>query len=250
MNENKFSFHIPTIMPDELWAGYLGRFGIINGQPNKPHIERMLHDYFQKTPTETSSISMLAQLNQFDIEFFVNSHTLIPISKYIEVKSPTNNKIDEYSLRVLGSKTLKHSACFCEDCVNEDVKYLGFSFWRRSHQVPGLDWCQKHQIPLCETSLKDNFFQQPAFYLTNKNYIKADNSSLIGNPYVLKYVQLIQNVFDLSKPLQHLNVALERKLKTLKSQIPKNLIETLHKPNQVILFHAPASDMGVILTFG
>lgn len=222
INKNKFYFHIPTILSDELWEGYYGRFGTFNGVSSKIDTGKMLHDYFRKTPAETSPISMLAELLQFDIEFFVNNHSLIPITKYVEIKNPADNKVDERSLRLLGSKTIKHWGCFCEECVKEDINYLGFSFWRRSHQLPGIDWCQKHQIPLCESLIKDNFFQQPAFHLANKNYKKADISLSIENTSVLKYVQAIQNVFELSKPLQYLDVALEKKLKTLKSQVPKN----------------------------
>lgn len=221
INKKNCHFHIPTLIPDELWSGYLGRFGIFNGVSSRIDSERMLHDYFQKSPTETSLISMLAQLYEFDIEYFVNNHTLIPITKYVEVRRSADNEIDDRSLRILGGKTLKHWGCFCEECAKEDIKYLGFSFWRRSHQMPGVDWCLKHQTPLCETLIKDNFYQQPAYHLTNNNFKKADISS-IQNPSVLKYVQLIQNIFDLPKPIRHLDVALERKLKTLKSQTPKN----------------------------
>lgn len=221
INQKDCHFHIPTLISDELWSGYLGRFGILNGESSRIGAEIMLHDYFQKSPIETSQISMLAQLYEFDVEYFVNNHTLIPITKYVEVRSTADKKIDDRSLRILGGKTLKHRGCFCEECVKEDINYLGFSFWRRSHQLPGVDWCLKHQTPLCETQIKDNFYQQPAYHLANKNFKKADISS-IQNPFVLKYVQLIQNIFDLPKSIKHLDIALERKLKTLQSQTPKN----------------------------
>ena len=36
----------------------------------------------------------------------------------------------------------------CAACMREDLKRLCFSYWRRSHQVPGRFLCPKHRCPL------------------------------------------------------------------------------------------------------
>lgn len=37
---------------------------------------------------------------------------------------------------------------FCVACIEVDIETLGFPFWRRSHQVPGVSCCWKHLTPL------------------------------------------------------------------------------------------------------
>jgi hypothetical protein len=36
----------------------------------------------------------------------------------------------------------------CSDCIKGDLRDLHFSFWRRSHQVPGQFHCQRHKTEL------------------------------------------------------------------------------------------------------
>lgn len=38
----------------------------------------------------------------------------------------------------------------CNECACEDVEKLGFSWYRQGHQLPGIDWCLKHECPLHE----------------------------------------------------------------------------------------------------
>jgi hypothetical protein len=52
----------------------------------------------------------------------------------------------------------------CPECINEDYKILGFTYWRTIHQLSGVYICTKHKISLTEISIP--FRQrQSAFYL-------------------------------------------------------------------------------------
>lgn len=35
---------------------------------------------------------------------------------------------------------------FCRACSEEDVSFHGRAYYRRSHQMPGVNWCQKHDF--------------------------------------------------------------------------------------------------------
>jgi hypothetical protein len=59
----------------------------------------------------------------------------------------------------LGSKHLK----YCKVCAAEDNANLGYSYWRSSHQLPGVLWCQEHHHPLS--------FQSKTAYLTNPHLL-------------------------------------------------------------------------------
>jgi hypothetical protein len=36
----------------------------------------------------------------------------------------------------------------CAKCVREDLATWGWSYWHRTHQIPGVFWCLKHRCPL------------------------------------------------------------------------------------------------------
>lgn len=52
-------------------------------------------------------------------------------------------------------KLMRRYAYFCEICLSEQRKKLGFGFWHRVHQLPGVYWCPWHKSPLlrCEGRL-------------------------------------------------------------------------------------------------
>jgi hypothetical protein len=42
----------------------------------------------------------------------------------------------------------KPTLAMCIECVREDEERLGFAYWRRFHNLPGLTYCLKHRQPL------------------------------------------------------------------------------------------------------
>lgn len=47
----------------------------------------------------------------------------------------------------------EHQWRWCPQCVNEDYKNLGFTYWRRNHQLPGIFVCTKHWTSLNEITI-------------------------------------------------------------------------------------------------
>ena len=43
---------------------------------------------------------------------------------------------------------------FCRQCVSNDIRRWGESYWHRSHNLPGVRICSEHLIPLVETTLR------------------------------------------------------------------------------------------------
>jgi hypothetical protein len=41
----------------------------------------------------------------------------------------------------------------CEECVKDDMRNKGFSYWRTSHQIPGGVYCRHHHTRLMNTNL-------------------------------------------------------------------------------------------------
>jgi hypothetical protein len=42
---------------------------------------------------------------------------------------------------------------FCPQCVSQDIEEHKFSYWRRTHQLPGIPWCMKHGTQLLNASV-------------------------------------------------------------------------------------------------
>ena len=104
-------------------------------------------------------------------------------------------------MQALTSIQLKPSACFCTECVTEDVEYRGISYWRRSHQLIGVDWCLKHNIILSEVKTATPFRTTPASHLKLNNYVTSDIHNYAEHPVILRYSQLLNDVLDLKEPL-------------------------------------------------
>lgn len=63
---------------------------------------------------------------------------LLTLSGAARLHSQSNMALYSHNKRVWG----------CAACMREDIKQLCFSYWRRSHQVPGRFTCPKHALPL------------------------------------------------------------------------------------------------------
>ena len=82
------------------------------------------------------------------LEDVIRHHTLAPLSAGIQFKraSPSAHSFfGAGSLRVQ-SKKLR----ICQACLAEDRTWHGFSFYRRHHQILGVNSCHKHGRPLTE----------------------------------------------------------------------------------------------------
>lgn len=212
-NQSRLSLCVPTLMPDEFFEGYLGRISLVNGLTVRTDINRILAKWIkQQHPDKTLKVIpaayCLSKLLNIDVEKFIRQHTLAPITSALKSKLNLNktDKCEQQNLHgmlIITSKKIKKSACFCASCVDEDLDYHGFSFWRRSHQLSGIDWCIKHNTPLLEAKEDMPYTTQPAFYLFNKRFAEVNIEKYLFHPIIQRYSQLIQEVIDLNEPLDY-----------------------------------------------
>lgn len=216
VTQPRLSLHVPILQPDEFFMGYLGRMTVINGLSSTSDTSRILSDWFNEGKTTTKVVPIvysLAKALQMEAKSLIQRHTLLPIARTIKrnpKKAELSTEIHESDMkgiRCLTGKKFKKAACICEECTKEDINYLGFSFWRRSHQLSGIDWCTKHNTALLEVNEKDVYAKQPLYYLSNNQYNTINTESYAQNPAVLRYVQLIQDITELATPLDFKKVA-------------------------------------------
>lgn len=201
------SLIIPSAFPDEFLTGYWGRIATVNNRDSVSNIKKNLKKWFSEVKPEIkeqSSLFALANALGTEAETVAKHHSLIPILRTTRpetINFPVNSGIkDSYEyglLRNYNQIVPKKMACFCGACVIEDRDYPWISFWKRSHQIPGIDWCLKHMEPLQEVHDKNAFFKQPSIYLDNGSYCKKSESLGMHNPIILRFAQLIEEAFKL-----------------------------------------------------
>lgn len=104
-------------------------------------------------------------------EFIVN-HTLAPYHRAVTtgIAFVDHGDPSYRNQRYPFFRMLKLGACFCPKCAQDDVRARGFSYWRRSHQLLGIDWCYKHKdTPLQMLPSISAFCGQPHRHVDHAN---------------------------------------------------------------------------------
>lgn len=186
-------------MPDEFLLGYAGRVSILNQFASVADFRAFL-----KTPFSTNHskhlvvplITHLSKLLNIPSSFLIDQHTLINL---IKCYKKNRQKTDYPSLlNRMSSRLNGVEFQFCRKCVEEDMSYNGFSYWRRDHQNHGTDACTKHsdEILLAAQGSHELFFQ-PSWHLKNfkyqEQYISLEEKQ---NPYIANYQKLINDFLD------------------------------------------------------
>lgn len=252
VTEAKHGLHIPIIMPDEFYEGYRGWVTAVNGLTSTSDTNKILSNWVKQSHAgidikRVPAAYSLAKLLNMDVETFIRQHTLAPITAAIKSKSAPSNadataqqNLNLQGMLTLTSKKIKKAACFCVSCIEEDLDYLGYSFWRRSHQLSGIDWCSKHNIPLCEVTEDDPYAIQPAIHLWNKSFIEISIKDHASHPVISRYAQLIQDALELTVPLDFKVTSQVLLKKSKKFNVRINVIGNKKTLSDVMIEQLPA----------
>lgn len=218
MNKPDHLLILPNILPDEFLLGYFGRISALNNRISIPNIKNILNNWISETKPELKNLNKqklpsllgLAEALGIEPKNIAKEHTLLPILRgtrpdTINFPAGVSHKDNDNHglLRRFSQTVSKKAACFCAACVIEDVDYPKFSFWRRSHQITGIDWCLKHMEPLQEVRDKNAFLKQPSIFLDSGNYCKQPESLGMQNPIILRFAQLIEDALELEVPVNN-----------------------------------------------
>jgi hypothetical protein len=204
----QFSLIVPALMPDELLLGYFGRFGFVNGYLDyltaKKTIKNIFVNHFHKEYQYPLALQ-LAHILNIEPEKIVANHTLVPIMRRIDHQNiPSHNvgvlKALEYSLAKL-------NVCFCENCISEDLNFIGYTYWRRSHQIHGIDFCSKHGTPLMMATDENAHYLCPYKISKSRKFLQQNITlSEYGNPVIQKYIELIEGYLEIQSTINFKNL--------------------------------------------
>ena len=155
----------PLIYKDELLYSIIARYKRTCGIQGNQNLIRDLYNKNQGMlsiifPIHIDSlVKKLPQGTQINSNKVLNENTMYPFyTKFLPEK--LSEEIKEGMLRrdrfngivkagFIGSKVkLNKYLKYCPMCIEDDMKILGESYWRREHQVVGVLFCKKHKIKL------------------------------------------------------------------------------------------------------
>ena len=108
----------------------------------------------------------------------------------------------------------------CQACVEEDLGFWGFSYWRRNHQVRGVDCCPKHGVLLHQVDSSEGLALFPEECRGNAIQLMP----AVAEPWRSRFTEMVTALMDLKNAIPS-NQALYRVLKRCE------LLQPRHHPN-------------------
>ena len=155
---------VPEIMPGEILWGHFERFLAFNGfdcssavKALRQGIEPSNGKYRWPTLVELLA-GKLGMSTQQICQHFTTlpfDHAVTDNYQGIRHGDPAMASVLRYKVKTYA----KLGGVICPDCVVEDEGYWGFGYFRREHQLPGINHCSKHQTHLLwQTRSEEIFF--------------------------------------------------------------------------------------------
>lgn len=163
-------YFFPTPYKDELLYSVLARYCVQSGNINAI---QNFDDMFG-TRNIIASIELSGKLDAlianmplntpYTSDYFIFKHTLFPFFASFIPKERAKEVIENmkdgdvanvYNMMGITASSIFYNKYFrfCPECVNEDIKTYGETYWHRLHQVTGVFICPKHKQFLYNSSV-------------------------------------------------------------------------------------------------
>lgn len=196
-------------MPDELDRGYMGRLMSANGYQYEPALFSAIERHLgldSKRRHELSKTERLAAVAGLSSEQFVMNHSTLPLLRSITWSVPEVAHGSTDNRQILYRRTMvatRPDAYFCTACAKADIDFHGLSYWRRSLQVPGMLWCEKHDLPLRYVEYEKAMSQSPHELFEKGEAVDEEFArEAIENTYVRRFLSVASGLMDRPKPLR------------------------------------------------
>lgn len=136
-------------MPQEIAVAHAGRMALLNGY------ESQVAKRFAARSEQVSEgagglplISQLALLCGMGITDYARQHSMLPVLRVAMNSAPCLHGRDASLTRLVGARLHIANAQLCPECVREDLSHWHFSWFRRTHNLEGIETCPVHGVGL------------------------------------------------------------------------------------------------------
>ncbi len=203
-----------SALPDEIAKGFYGRVQRLNGWVSERDSLRSLCRWAaseHQSDDQLCLIEMLAMVAGIEIKSFVRDHSTLPFARAVVVKkvdvlhgSPGHRKL----LQMRAMCDLRPGVFFCQECVKEDLDFHGAPYWRRSHQLPGAFWCQKHGCGLSVARSVRALQSLPTDFLEDCEQVSSEwVQELKSCGAIRNFLAISSDLLTRSVPLDELHVS-------------------------------------------
>lgn len=216
------------LMPDELALGLLGRLRALNGWQRRQmaRATSQLRDSLDAEGLATEGLTnagLLALAARIPTAQFVRFHTLLPfrfVASDFGAHVPYGSPGSAGTEQVYGLALPTGRLFACRACASEDVGRWGFSWYRRTHQIPGLGWCERHLMPISRIDDDDPSGELPHTWF-ERGAVREVACSHLGLHFqtgaLRRYLTVCNALLDREAPAD--SRALNRKLMTRASAL-------------------------------
>lgn len=150
-------------MPDEPARAHLGRLIRLNSTSSSRFVAGLLTGAAEAPGNQNPDqlLHLMARSNGTSIDAYCRQHSMYPyrhaVTFLIERKYLEAQRRHVFNSLYQGHKSPR----FCVQCAQEDLKGHGFSWFRRRHDIPGVDFCIVHGTALFEVDEQQGFLRLP-----------------------------------------------------------------------------------------
>jgi len=138
-----------------------------------------------------------------DSREYARRHTLLPFLRAVSRRRPAlphGHKSDWTILRRAGMSLARAGVYFCRSCNVAARDELGFSFYRRDHQIPGVHWCPTHHEPLLRVE-DERAFESPPHWHEHVAIRLPKTLDPSRHPIIGRYYEVVRGMLEQGRPL-------------------------------------------------
>ncbi|SIO71999.1 TniQ protein [Burkholderia sp. GAS332] len=180
-------------LPDEFIRGHYGRLRQLHKFRTTQRCAslRFLSGSEVKGENRQLPHQLVASAIGMDTSTYLRRHSLIP---FLQLAAPDEWSTSDFETpgakKGTATSLARTNAYFCLDCIQSDRETQHFSYWRREHQLPGVDVCDKHRQPLMWIGDARAFEYPPEAWQFSAQPVSSDLASLYSLPIIVRYLSV------------------------------------------------------------
>lgn len=220
---------IPTPFKDEFSCGFFRRV-LTWGESYSPaeFLTKLRQELgLPEQPVHQLPIpEILAQAADMPLHQFLENHTFLPLIRAVRStndEDPNQSHVPQTGIIYsFGMRLLQPIARQCPTCLQEDTQDIGHSYWRRTHQLPGIYICPTHGAALQEIGEGKRAFEIPPSPLRNEvcRFTSAELRDIAECQALQRYYEILEFLLTSNKPVNvsHLRFFIRKRIQALNSQ--------------------------------
>ena len=193
-------------MPGEPAAAHQGRLEYVLGIKSRNEFKELVRQCLPDEAVAVHSLSRLEQLATIagmPLAHYARQHSMLGVFRVVTPSkdwAPFGSSGDARYVRSQGMLIHKSQVCLCPQCVKEDLEHWKFSWFRRSHQIGGVDWCPSHGIRLQAVTGSDPWSRLPQHWVESGAVTDIPGGQIRETEFEARYAEIAMAMLERPAP--------------------------------------------------